>query len=162
MSTIYEARCLNCGDLGHFREECPKVECENCHLLGHTVLNCGRCQPAEKFELSGNKIEEDSSIAENGKESNEDGEYDNFLQLIGSENADNDTNDTVEDDHSTSSSSFNSFLGFLKTDTPSPKIHLSADAPPLEMKASGKPINQPGKKEEGELSWRRPWWELQW
>jgi hypothetical protein len=170
MPRIYEARCLNCGNLGHFREECPRAECENCHSLGHTVLDCDRCLPAKaKFEPSGNVEDEDGSMAEDGKGSNgeDDGEYDDFLRLIGSKNDDDCTEDcTAEDDHSTSSGggSFDGFLNFIKTDAPSPKIHLSAGGSQLGTKASDeKPIvDQPGKKEEGESSWRRPWWELQW
>ena len=40
MPTIYEARCLNCGNLGHYKMECPRIPCSKCHELGHTASSC--------------------------------------------------------------------------------------------------------------------------
>ena len=156
MPTVYEARCLNCGNLGHFREECPKVECENCHLLGHTAIDCDRCTPAMKFEdMDGDK---DGETSEKEKRAVDDDEFDDFLKMLSSPNA-----DTVEEDQSTSSSSssLNSFLNFLKTDTTLPDNHSSTNAHE-DTTTSDDPASKSGKKEEGELPWRRPWWELQW
>ncbi len=159
MPTIYEARCLNCGNLGHFREECPKVECENCHLLGHTAINCDRCPPAMKLEDANINKDVDTSTAENEKRTADECEFDDFLRMLSSPNAEN---ETVEEDQSTSSgSSLDSFLNFLKTDTTFPENHSSTNAPE-DTATSDDPASQSGKKEEGELPWRRPWWELQW
>mmetsp|Transcript_18278 Transcript_18278/g.39513 ORF Transcript_18278/g.39513 Transcript_18278/m.39513 type:complete len:84 (+) Transcript_18278:187-438(+) len=52
MPTLYEARCLNCGNHGHYREECPRVECRKCHSLGHTGSNCHVKLPPVKFDNS--------------------------------------------------------------------------------------------------------------
>mmetsp|Transcript_23866 Transcript_23866/g.36171 ORF Transcript_23866/g.36171 Transcript_23866/m.36171 type:complete len:82 (-) Transcript_23866:1887-2132(-) len=40
MPTVYEARCLNCGNLGHYKMLCPRIPCLKCHELGHTASNC--------------------------------------------------------------------------------------------------------------------------
>jgi hypothetical protein len=158
MPTLCEARCLNCGNLGHFREECPKIECENCHLHGHTAINCDRCLPAKKIEYTDINKNEDTSTAEEGKDASDDGEFDAFLKLLESPNAEN---EAVEDDQSTSSNGSLAFLNLLKADTNLPENHLSTDVP-KEMPVSDEHASQPGNKEEGELPWRRPWWELQW
>ena len=50
MPTVYEARCLNCGNLGHYKEECPRVECRKCHSLGHTRSVCHIKLPTVKFD----------------------------------------------------------------------------------------------------------------
>lgn len=142
----YEARCLNCGNLGHFREECPKVECENCHLLGHTAINCDRCPPAMKLEDTDINKDVDTSPAENEKRTTDECEFDDFLRMLSSPNAEN---ETVEEDQSTSSgSSLDSFLNFLKTDTTFPENHSSTSAPE-DTATSDDPASQSGKKEEG-------------
>mmetsp|Transcript_20989 Transcript_20989/g.44926 ORF Transcript_20989/g.44926 Transcript_20989/m.44926 type:complete len:86 (+) Transcript_20989:274-531(+) len=50
MPTLYEARCLNCGNLGHYKEECPRIECRKCHSLGHTGSVCHVKLPDVKFD----------------------------------------------------------------------------------------------------------------
>ena len=40
MPTVYEARCLNCGNLGHYKMQCPRIPCLKCHKLGHTAASC--------------------------------------------------------------------------------------------------------------------------
>ena len=101
----------------------------------------------------------DTSLAENEKRTTDECEFDDFLRMLSSPNAEN---ETVEEDQSTSSgSSLDSFLNFLKTDTTFPENHSSTSAPE-DTATSDDPASQSGKKEEGELPWRRPWWELQW
>lgn len=50
MPTIYEARCLNCGNLGHYKDECPRTECRKCHTLGHTGSSCKVKLPPIKMD----------------------------------------------------------------------------------------------------------------
>lgn len=50
MPNIYEARCLNCGNLGHSKGECPRTECRKCHELGHTGSTCKKTLPPVKFD----------------------------------------------------------------------------------------------------------------
>ena len=50
MPTIYEARCLNCGNLGHYKQECPRLECRKCHALGHTGSACHVKLPPIKMD----------------------------------------------------------------------------------------------------------------
>lgn len=50
MPTLYEARCLNCGDLGHYKDHCPRTECRKCHSLGHTGSVCHVKLPSVKVD----------------------------------------------------------------------------------------------------------------
>mmetsp|Transcript_18111 Transcript_18111/g.37849 ORF Transcript_18111/g.37849 Transcript_18111/m.37849 type:complete len:128 (-) Transcript_18111:179-562(-) len=52
MPTVYEARCLNCGNLGHYKHECPRTACRKCHMLGHTGSACHVKLPPVKFDDS--------------------------------------------------------------------------------------------------------------
>jgi hypothetical protein len=52
MPTIYEARCLNCGNLGHYKMDCPRLTCLKCHELGHTASSCAVKIPHVSFDHS--------------------------------------------------------------------------------------------------------------
>lgn len=52
MPTVYEARCLNCGNLGHYKMECPRLPCFKCHELGHTAASCKVEIPHVSFDHS--------------------------------------------------------------------------------------------------------------
>eukprot|EP00970_Alexandrium_tamarense_P005744 scaffold934_cov191-Alexandrium_tamarense.AAC.25 len=39
-----EARCLNCGELGHYKASCPRCQCRKCHASGHTGATCTKKQ----------------------------------------------------------------------------------------------------------------------
>ena len=52
MPTVYEARCLNCGNLGHYKMQCPRLPCLKCHELGHTASSCNVKIPHVSFDHS--------------------------------------------------------------------------------------------------------------
>mmetsp|Transcript_23336 Transcript_23336/g.38017 ORF Transcript_23336/g.38017 Transcript_23336/m.38017 type:complete len:80 (-) Transcript_23336:971-1210(-) len=52
MPTVYEARCLHCGNLGHYKMQCPRIPCLKCHELGHTASSCKVTIPHVSFDHS--------------------------------------------------------------------------------------------------------------
>jgi hypothetical protein len=39
-------RCHECGEVGHMKYSCPKVECARCKRNGHLAANCRATKPA--------------------------------------------------------------------------------------------------------------------
>lgn len=74
MPTIYEARCLNCGNLGHYRDECPRTECRKCHSLGHTGSVCHVKLPP--IIMDGTWITDDKAPVKKGMQACEEGQDD--------------------------------------------------------------------------------------
>jgi len=85
MPTVYEARCLNCGNLGHYKAECPRTECRKCHSLGHTGSQCHVKLPPikldSKYKIDAEPVKEPTDFQE---EEDEDVEEDHIEKFYAS------------------------------------------------------------------------------